>query len=281
MSIIVLAHGLFGFGDLFPSFSFVSYFNGVRRALESKGHSVIVPTVNPVGSIEQRGAQLAEQILDDPKAGTGMHILAHSMGGLDARQALHTNGVLSSRVATLVTIGTPHGGSPVADAFENPTDPLRAQIPSFIMKQLNEHAGAVHNLTTDFCKQFNEDTPDVKDKPGVHIQYFEIAGNALQDGSELLLFDLATAIGKIKGPNDGVVTAQSAQRPGRKLLDVWKLDHAGEIGWSKALLNVSNPFNVLDPLKKVEAFVLDPFKEVEAFKEHLARYNALVEHITA
>ena len=110
MSIIILAHGLFGFGDPLPGFSFVNYFNSIRLELEAKGHSVIVPTVNPVGSIQLRGAQLAREILQDPKAGQGMHILAHSMGGLDARQALNTNSDLSSRVATLVTIGTPHAG---------------------------------------------------------------------------------------------------------------------------------------------------------------------------
>jgi triacylglycerol lipase len=264
MSIIVLAHGLFGFGDLLPRFSFVNYFNGVRLDLESKGHNLIVPTVDPVGSIQRRGEQLAQKILGDPKAGPGMHILAHSMGGLDARQALHTNGDLASRVATLVTIGTPHAGSTVADAFEKPTDPLRDQIPPFLMQQLNEHAGAVHNLTTDFCTQFNKDTPDVEDKPGVHIQYLEIAGDALQGGPELLLFDLASKIGKIKGPNDGVVTVESAQRPGRKLFAIWPLDHAGEIGWSEAILNV-----------------LHPIRAMEAFQEHLARYRALVAFITA
>jgi hypothetical protein len=48
------------------------------------------------------------------------------------------------------------------------------------------------------------------------VKYLEIAGDAPQDGSELLLYDLAAEIGKIKGPNDGVVTVESAQRPGRK-----------------------------------------------------------------
>jgi hypothetical protein len=122
------------------------------------------------------------------------------------------------------------------------------------LKQLQANAGAVHDLTTDSCKQFNIDTPDVKD-----VRYFEIAGDAPQDDSELLLFDLAAEIGKIKGPNDGVVTVESAQRPGRKLLDIWPVDHAAEIGWSKAILNV-----------------LHPFRAMEAFKEHLARYDAIV-----
>lgn len=52
------------------------------------------------------------------------------------------------------------------------------------MKQLQENAGAVHDLTTDSCKQFNIDG----------VRYLEIAGAAPQDGSELLLYDLAAEI---------------------------------------------------------------------------------------
>src|ERR1043166_9345479 len=81
MSTIVLAHGLFGFGDLIPGFSLVNYFNGVRQELERNGHTVIVTTVNPIGSIKQRGAQLAKAILQDPKAVEGMHILGTAWAG--------------------------------------------------------------------------------------------------------------------------------------------------------------------------------------------------------
>jgi len=180
------------------------------------------------------------------------------MGGLDARFLITHLPDVGKRVATLVTIGTPHAGSPVADAFDNPLDPLLAHVPPFIMKQLQENASAMHDLTTDACRQFNIDTPDVEG-----VRYLEIAGDAPQDGSELLLFDLAAEIGKIKGPNDGVVTVESAKRPGSELLATWPVDHAAEIGWSKASLNV-----------------LHPFKAVEAFKEHLARYDAIVAAIS-
>lgn len=255
MGTIILAHGIFGFGDLLPGFpSLVNYFNGVELHLGGFP-KVFVPSVNPIGCIEQRAKQLASAIANKSGLVDPLHIIAHSMGGLDARFLITRLPDVGQRVATLVTIGTPHGGSPVADAFDNPFDPLRAHIPPFIMKQLQENAGAVHDLTTDSCRQFNIDTPDMEHG----VKYFEIAGDAPQDGSELLLYDLAAEIGKIKGPNDGVVTVESAQRPGRKLFDVWKVDHAGEIGWSKAILNV-----------------LHPFRAMEAFKEHLARYDAIV-----
>lgn len=254
MGTIILAHGIFGFGDLLPSFSsLVNYFNGVEVHLGGFPN-VFVPSVNPIGSIEQRAKQLASAIANKNGLVDPLHIIAHSMGGLDARFLITHLPDVGKRVATLVTIGTPHAGSPVANAFDDPLDPLRAHIPHFIMKQLQANAGAVHDLTTDSCRQFNIDTPDLDG-----VRYLEIAGDAPQDGSELLLYDLAAEIGKIKGPNDGVVTVESAQRPSRQLFATWPIDHAAEIGWSKAILNV-----------------LHPFKAVEAFKEHLARYDAIV-----
>src|SRR5207249_8887306 len=44
-----------------------------------------------------------------------VNIVAHSMGGLDARYAISQLG-LGGRVASLITIGTPHLGTPLADA---------------------------------------------------------------------------------------------------------------------------------------------------------------------
>jgi triacylglycerol lipase len=254
MGTIILAHGIFGFGDLLPGFpSLVNYFNGVEFHLGGFPN-VFVPNVNPIGSIEQRAKQLAAAIANKSGLVDPLHIIAHSMGGLDARFLITHLPDVGKRVATLVTIGTPHAGSTVADAFDDPLDPLRAHIPHFIMKQLQANAGAVHDLTTDSCRQFNIDTPDVDG-----VRYFEIAGDAPQDGSELLLYDLAAAIGKLKGPNDGMVTVESAQRPGRQLFAIWPVDHSAEIGWSKTILNV-----------------LHPLKAMEAFKEHLARYDAIV-----
>jgi triacylglycerol lipase len=257
MGTIVLAHGIFGFGDLLPGFPLlVNYFNGVEAHLGGFP-KVFVPSVNPIGCIEQRARQLASAISSRDDFTDPLHIIAHSMGGLDARFLITHLPDVGKRVATLVTIGTPHAGSPVANAFDDPLNPLRAHIPAFIMKQLQANAGAVHDLTTDSCKQFNLDTPDVDG-----VRYLEIAGDAPQDGSELLLYDLAAQIGQIHGPNDGVVTVESAQRPGRQLFATWPVDHSAEIGWSKAILNV-----------------LHPFKAVEAFKEHLARFDTIVNAI--
>ena len=250
---IVLAHGVLGFGRLAGQAQFVNYFNGVAPHLQQQGHTVLEPQVNPVGSIAQRGRQLAASVAARPGITGPWHIFAHSMGGLDARYALANEPEFQRRVKALVTIGTPHAGSPVADAIETPTLPLLAHIPDVVKASLMNNAGALHDLTTAGATAFSRATPDV---PGV--RYIEVAGNAALGDDQLFLFELAARIGKLQGQtNDGVVTRSSALRPDHEHLDDWPVDHAGEIGW------------VRDPLV---LFVPPP--------THLRRYAELLRRLT-
>lgn len=109
---IVLHHGLLGFNRILS----LDYFYDVKATLEREGHVVRATQVSTVSSMEARAQQLAEQI-DAVLAETGaakVDIIAHSMGGLDARHMISVLGY-GDRVATLITLGTPHRGTPVAD----------------------------------------------------------------------------------------------------------------------------------------------------------------------
>ena len=177
------------------------------------------------------------------------------MGGLDARYALSNVAGVAKRVKTLVTIGTPHRGSPVADAIADPTDPLFEQLPGFLVEALRKTAGGLNDLTTRVAIARDAATPDVDG-----VRYIEVAGNVARGGHELLLFQVAAAIGKVRGEvNDGVVTRSSALRNGTQHLDDWPVDHAGEVGWSLAT-PVPIEFDVL---------LLGP-------PPHFARYDAIV-----
>ncbi|HZS28173.1 MAG TPA: hypothetical protein VFB76_13155 [Candidatus Angelobacter sp.] len=260
MSTIVLAHGLFGFGDLLPgilsSLPSVHYFNMVADHFRDLGHNVLEPQVDPIGSIPNRGTQLAEKILRQTNPTDKVHIFAHSMGGLDSRFAISNRDDVAERIATLVTIGTPHRGSPVADAVIRQSGPIFDQIPAVLKAKLENNAGAIQDLTTASCAQFDDNTPD---KPGV--RYINVAGDASRAGNELLLFQLAATIGKMTGEvNDGMVTRSSALRANNEHLADWPVDHAGEIGWSIALLN--------------------PFQRKQAITDHLARYDAILAMLT-
>ncbi len=161
------------------------------------------------------------------------------------------------RVATLVTIGTPHNGSPVADAIAQQAGPLFDHCPPFLRAQLQFNAGGLHDLTTDAAKEFNSDTR------AEGVRCIAVAGNAALAGHELLLFQFAAIVAHETGEeNDGVVTRSSAVRPGYEHLPAadWPTDHAGEIGWTLPL-----PWKV-------------PFLP-GAPAPHLARYDDIVSRL--
>jgi len=89
-----------------------AYFRGVGPRLEKEGWRVVQARVPPLGPIEARARELAACIR--AVEARKVHVLAHSMGGLDARYAIARLG-LAGKVASLVTVGTPHRGTPVAD----------------------------------------------------------------------------------------------------------------------------------------------------------------------
>ncbi len=104
----VLAHGFGGNADSFAP--------EIETALKADGHAVLRAAVPGIEGVAVRGAALGLQV-DQVLAATGLpqvHIIAHSMGGLDARYMISSLGY-SDRVASLTTISTPHQGTPLAD----------------------------------------------------------------------------------------------------------------------------------------------------------------------
>lgn len=108
---VVLVHGFAGWDELgFAGFRH-AYFRGVRERLVAAGVDVRTVKLSPMASLEERAGQLAKQI--HAMKGGKLHLVAHSMGGLDARFGISKLG-LGERVATLITLGTPHRGTPLA-----------------------------------------------------------------------------------------------------------------------------------------------------------------------
>ena len=230
MKVLVLAHGILGFGP--PKFlcftrlmNKFNYFSGVSAAINQKDLKVLEPHVPSIGAVTLRAAKLAELILKNTSPTDEIYIVAHSMGGLDARLALHQSSALKARVVVLVTIGTPHNGSTVADAKVN-VSPGYA-FPEKIIKLLPTSAQGLLDLTTVACAKFNENCPDE-----TGITYYAIAGNALGGNKYSPLLRLASHIGDIENvPSDGVVVVESAERKNWIILPRWPVDHLALIGW--------------------------------------------------
>lgn len=211
---LVLMHGIFGFGQI----ALVDYFNGVAQHLRQTfpGVNVLATMVDTTG-IEQRARQAAAQIAAAFPSGP-VHLIAHSMGGLDARFLItHDLENLQAKTQTLICLGTPHLGSPVATLLDRVT---------LFQSFSGSTAHAVRDLSETSATKFNAENPDVPS-----VRYFDVAGvgrNARVQTS--VVFQPTHAfISSVAGRNDGLVSFTSATR-GRTPAAVWPADHADLIG---------------------------------------------------
>lgn len=128
---VYLVPGFFGFANLGD----LTYFGHVRtylaQVLASHGLTAEIHAVKtfPTASLERRTARLLETIADTtgPSA-ANIHLVGHSTGGLDARLLVSPNVHLPSsvvaepwaaRVRSIVTVATPHHGTPIASFFQS------------------------------------------------------------------------------------------------------------------------------------------------------------------
>ena len=227
MTPIVLHHGLILPGNVRVGPLTIGSFVGIDRVLAERGYPLVLTQVHPTAGVARRAMQLKKIILDQlrnmARAADGdgrrrplekVIIFAHSMGGLDARHMIAHLG-METRVAALVTLSTPHRGSPYADWCLRHLNRFKALQ---VLNMIGLETGAASELTTDACARFNERTPDA---PGV--KYFSItAARPLLEVSPLL-FQPYRVVHAAEGANDGLVSIQSATWGTH--LETWPVDH--------------------------------------------------------
>jgi triacylglycerol lipase len=215
---VVLAHGVLGFDKIAIGGRDLSYFRGVTRHLTSVGAEVHRPRVHLAASIAVRAAELKRLIEMIPAQ--KVNVIAHSMGGLDARYAISKLG-LGDRIATLTTVGTPHRGTPVADLGTKLGDLLKLRT---LIGKLVDVDG-FHDLTTHRLIDFNRDVPD-----SPKVFYGSVIGRIERAKATPLLWITHKYLTERAGANDGMVPAAS-QSWGEVLKEV-EADHWAQIGWS-------------------------------------------------
>jgi triacylglycerol lipase len=217
---IVLVHGFLGFGEIrFFGWRF-RYFRGVAEAMAETGATVHIVTLPAAASVEERARVLADAVraLPAPR----VHLVAHSMGGIDARYAIARLGLID-RVASLVTIGTPHHGTPLARLGNLlPVAGLRR-----VVTRVGYRTEAIEGLTPERMTRFNEEVPDHPD-----VYYGCVVGSARWRGSHPGLWTGHVLMGRRAGVSDGVVPVAS-QRWGEVIAQL-DADHWAQIGWSRA-----------------------------------------------
>jgi triacylglycerol lipase len=218
---IVLVHGLLGFDRIrVGPYTVARYFPGIEDALAAAGHRVGIPVLSKTRGVAHRAAEL-KRFLRDHFPEDRVHLIAHSMGGLDARYMISRLG-MEDRVLSLTTVGTPHRGSNYADWGIRR---LSRSVKPFL-QFWGVPTDAFDDLTTEACARFNEETPDV---PGV--RYYSVAGACPPEWVPWVWWPAMT-FGPEEGPHDGVVSVASATYGER--VEVWDADHMN-------LVNRPNP----------------------------------------
>jgi len=252
----VLAHGLLGFAELKLAGSYlpsINYWRGIREALAANHTQVITATVPPSGSIEVRAAKLAEDIAAQAR-GKSVNIVAHSMGGLDARYMISQLQPAGVDVKSLITIATPHHGSPFADYLIDGIGPLYLPRLYHLWEQTTGwEPSAFAQLTTKYMvDDFNPRTPD-----DPTVRYFSY-GAMVKDKPPLLspFRHSHRVIEEREGPNDGLVSVESSKWGTYKGTLVG-VNHLDLINWSNRLRFTVQKWMGRPPSFNAVAFYLD------------------------
>lgn len=215
---MVLAHGIARFDVLRqriedelglsddPFHDELHYFRNIKPHLNANGFAAVFATnVDFAGSVELRSSQLKARI-DEILFDTGapkVHIIGHSMGGLDARHMIVDLG-MADRVASLTTIGTPHFGTVLADKVIGGGGGLLIDL---LSNAVNLDGFA--DLTTAACEAFNRHANDSEAKNPVFYQTY----SSFERGDDMFipLVPSWLLIRTQEGRNDGLVPVRSQQ----------------------------------------------------------------------
>ncbi|PSQ89626.1 MAG: lipase [Bacteroidetes bacterium QS_4_64_154] len=206
---IVLMHG-FGVG---ASFRRGGHLHQEALHLRSRGVRAIAPNVSPYSTVRARTAQWDDRlrrVLEEVQT-QRLVLVAHSMGGLDARYLISEMG-WHEQVDALVTIATPHRGSAVAS--------LVLDQPELVRNWLTDAA--------DWLGTHILDHPDV-----AYWSYGCQAGKGT-DAPIAPIFRYSNQyLFEREGVNDGIVSVQSAHWG--EYQGTVDADHSRQVGLSPGL----------------------------------------------
>ncbi|KAI6026913.1 Alpha/Beta hydrolase protein [Pisolithus microcarpus] len=230
MAPLVFCHGLLGFDSFTVGPAIaplqVSHWPGIKEVLQGNGCEVLITSVPATGSPVDR-AKILEKTISETYPGRAVHLIGHSMGGIDCRHLITHLTQRSFSVLSLTTVSTPHRGSPFANHFLSLAG---THFPAFIsLLQLFPFGGGdgkgFECLTLEAMEEFNRNTPDVEG-----VRYFSWGAEYHPGLFDTFKYPHSVIYAK-EGPNDGIVSVQSA-RWGTYLGTLKDVNHVGVIGWA-------------------------------------------------
>jgi triacylglycerol lipase len=199
---LVFCHGMLALTTLrMYTPEHINYFVHLRPFLQDRGIDALFPEVAPTGGVLERAEQLRDQVqrwTDEP-----VNLIAHSMGGLDARCLISRLG-LAHRVRSLTTISTPHRGTALAEWFHVN---FREGLPLFLpLEALGLNLAGFGDCRPSRCREFNERTPDAAE-----VRYFSYTAATAPPRITPVLRRAWNIVTPREGPNDGIVSVRSAR----------------------------------------------------------------------
>lgn len=199
---VVFCHGMLGYSMLkMHRPTDINYFSSLRGFLDPRGVHVLFPRVGPTSGVVERAEELRDQIIrwtEEP-----VNIVAHSMGGLDARYMIAKLG-LAARVRSLTTIATPHRGSYMADWFQAN---FRRRVPLLLAAEaIGFNVDGFSDCRPDACRKLNV---SVQDAP--IVRYFSYGGDVPPARLTPFLRRAWALLKPVEGPNDGLVSVESSR----------------------------------------------------------------------
>jgi triacylglycerol lipase len=247
------------------------YFRGIKSHLEAHGFNVHHGAVSFAARVDTRARELADEVRR-VLAATGadqLHLIAHSMGGLDARHMIVDVPGMAERVASLTTIGTPHLGTAWADvALAWGGETLITALKGVLDLE------GCRDLTTTACAAFNARAQDGEARNGVRYQ--AVASAQERSATFFPLQGSWLVIDAKEGANDGLVSVKSqlwqkelaagdgTRKAVKQRQFPFPADHLGQIGWwNPSLWKPSDGIASLrEQIETYERGVLDVYLEI-------------------
>ncbi len=235
--VLVFVHGMWGFDRLGLGPLAIEYFRGVRACLADLPVDCHFPRLQAGSTVSARAYRLAASL--DTLGSRSCCLVAHSRGGLDARY-MASRLDSTCRIKQVITIGTPHHGTPLAD--------WALRHGRALLRPLAEE------LSTAACRQFNEAIRDRED-----VVYTSYAGCRPQAEMPLWYRPWSRLIARAAGENDGQVPVSSACWGTD--CHVVRADHLELIGWQLGRANpaIARPFDHLRLYRGIAERIVDSF----------------------
>ena len=267
---ILLIHGLARFDILWNTLLGIDharsaildrlhYFKGIRTSLIREGFPTYCAHLAWAGGVDQRAHQLKQtviRILHETHAHK-IHLIAHSMGGLDARHMMFNDRKMDQihrKIASLTTLSTPHAGATFADHLLKRLGPLYR-----FLRATPIDVKGFEDVGTHACQAFNRrtDVQAFETACEKEICFQTYAGRQNAQAISLLHKHSFALISQLEGENDGMVSVQSAQWRAHYLKGILdNMEHFNLVGWLSPdqILRGRKPRKFME---EIQAFYID------------------------